>query len=136
MGNTNYRRHKMRKARLKELTKFLQDKYIERWRKRGKRISQNEWAREMDINPASMSQWMTGTRLPTGENVHKLALNCGLEIYDILGLPRRMPSDRNLIEIAENWHLLEAKDRVGFMQFYHEMIDDIKERRGLTQTTT
>ena len=53
--------------------------------------SQSWFARWLGVPDTSLSQWLNGVREPTDRNCHKIASKLGPEIYDILGLPRRMP---------------------------------------------
>lgn len=74
--------------------------------KSGQIPSQAEFARWLDIPTSSLSVWMNDYRLPTGESVDKLADKLGVEVYDRLGLARKMPRNKKLYYLAEIWSKL------------------------------
>lgn len=88
--------------RRKELAKFLNRRLVEKFG----RMSQTQIARMIGVSQSSLSQYVNGTRLPTGQNLHYLADAFGLEIYDICGVPRQMPNDERFKRIAEKWAYL------------------------------
>jgi len=84
----------------------LADAIIAYWqaldRKLGRRTSQNELAKELgNISPTTLSNLLNKVRLPNEENMHRLAARIGPKIYDILGVPARMPDDPFLHEVVE-----------------------------------
>lgn len=68
--------------------------------KRNRPISQSELARLIGVSQGSLSQWMTGTRLPEEDNRDKLAAYFGNEIYDILEVPAKIPPNKQLNRIV------------------------------------
>ena len=103
------------------LSKLLNDEYVKYINKLGHPISQNEFAawisKQADkrISPASLSPWMNGDRLPTGDNAHALAKVFGMQVYDILGMPRFIPPIMELEKIAEQWRYLTEGQRTAIM---------------------
>jgi transcriptional regulator with XRE-family HTH domain len=85
--------------RRERLIDFLNRRLLEKYG----RLSQTRIAQEIGVSQGSLSQYLNGSRLPTGERLHKLAAAFGMEIYDICGVPRRLPDDENLQKIAEYW---------------------------------
>jgi hypothetical protein len=77
-----------------------------------------------DIPQGSMSQYILGQRLPAEENTDKLADLFGMEIYDILEKPRRMPHDQMLIDIISKWHLLNEDERNSLLTTMQELVND------------
>ncbi len=73
--------------------------------------SQNDYSRWLGIPPTSMSAWINEIRLPTGDNIDAIATRLGPEIYEILGVPPRMPKDKLLNFIAAKWHKLDEAKR-------------------------
>lgn len=75
--------------------------------KKGHTVSQSEMARLIGIPQGSLSQYENGTRLPNDENAIKLGDYFGPEIYEILGIPPRMPNDPLLRRVAASWMKLQ-----------------------------
>ncbi len=101
------------------MTKFADYLYDEfrKWEGRSKRKSSlSAFARYLGIPQASLSMYMSDSRLPEEENIDKLAAKLGPQIYDILGKPRRMPDDPRLRQIANSWHLLTDEQREELLQ--------------------
>ncbi len=65
-------------------------------RAQGRKQSYYAFARYLGVNQTDLAQWMDGTLLPTGADVHTLAARLGLEIYDTLSLPRPNPQIERL----------------------------------------
>lgn len=72
----------------------------------GRIPSQAEFAKWIGVPTTSMSVWMNDIRKPTGESVDKLAERLGVEVYDRLGLPRKMPRNKKLYFLASIWDKL------------------------------
>ena len=65
---------------------WLFEKFQEYERKKGRRVTQSEFARSIDINQGTLSSWMNETRKPSAEAALKLAaLFDDQEILSILG---------------------------------------------------
>jgi transcriptional regulator with XRE-family HTH domain len=95
----------------KELSKWLEIKYIDWMKKMGEVASQREFAEYLDLKPVSLSNYLNGKQMPVGGTVEKLADKLGPEIYDVLGLVR---PDKQLQELTSVWHKLdqEIKDQI------------------------
>ena len=104
------------------MEQFLAEQFELMRQKKGWRYSQSQWAKSLGVSHQSLSQWMNGYRLPTGDNVHVLADKLGPKVYDIL-----------------NWQIAQVKKHLSpdgyFMQ--HDEIrvqgwDEACLRRKLT----
>ncbi len=54
----------------------------------GRKQSYYAFARYLGVSQTDLAQWMDGTSVPAGSDLHALAARLGVEIYDTLGLPR------------------------------------------------
>jgi DNA-binding XRE family transcriptional regulator len=86
---------------------WLFEKFQEYERKKGRRVTQSEFARSIDINQGTFSSWMNETRKPSAEAALKLAAQFDdYEILDLLdypnpvGPPELSPNDF-IIPVAE-----------------------------------
>lgn len=85
----------------------LLEQYFLDWQiDRGERCTLKEFAEYLDMNPAQISQWINGRRIPSKENIDKLAIILGPEVYDALDLPRPDPT---LVYINEKWDQVPAE---------------------------
>lgn len=71
-----------------EFKNWLMDQFVEWERKQASRQTYSAFARYLDVKQPSLSGWLAGDYVPTGENLEKVANKLGLEVYDALGLPR------------------------------------------------
>lgn len=87
---------------------FLELKFLEWQRESGGRKTVREFARHLGVSQSSISMWWNGDRIPEGINVQKLANKLGIEIYDVLALPR---PDADLHYLQKEWEELSPKQR-------------------------
>lgn len=100
---------------------FLNDEFI-KWMVKDRRArSQNDFARYLEVSAASLSQWMSGTREPAGDNIHKLGDKLGPRVYEILGLPPMMPRDPGVMFIAKLWPRLNDDQKQRILDVAEEM---------------
>ena len=92
----------------KELAAWMEDQFIRWISETGQRHTVTEFAEWLDIARPVVSRYLSGDRVPTGNNVDKIAYRLGPEIYDLLGLQR---PDPQLIHIQTNWELLTDEER-------------------------
>lgn len=89
----------MTKSKKGPLGEWVWSKYLERISERY--LSQADFARELDLDPVVLNHYINGRRLPTDENIEKLA-KLGFEIYDLLGLRRPDPDLDRLINAYDS----------------------------------
>lgn len=72
---------------------YLFQEYLD-WQKRaGERKTVTEFAQWLEVSESSLSDWMNNKNQPkSAKNIKNLAAKLGDEIYDILNLPRPLPS--------------------------------------------
>ena len=67
-------------------------------------VSLNSFANFLEFSPPIVNLWLNGSRIPTQGNVEriipKLVEILGLEVYDLLGLPR---PDPDLLRLSQAW---------------------------------
>lgn len=108
------------------LAEFLWEKYKEELNTRGRGYSQTKFALEHKISTASLTKYLTKVNLPDENTAFKLALEFGMEIFDILGL------DRKNIDDITNRYIISSVVEFGEeeRQEVLKIIEDIKKRRG------
>jgi transcriptional regulator with XRE-family HTH domain len=82
-----------------KIGEWIWNKYLEQMESGYK--SQAEFARELGIDEKVLNHYINGRRLPTGENIDRLA-TLGYEIYDLLGLVRPDPKTQALLKVFYN----------------------------------
>ena len=98
--------------KLNSLQELLTEKYLEYVNQRRRKVGDNEYARYLGVSVGSYNQWINGNRLPSYDNVIKLAAKLGPRVFDVLGYERVMVvADPQLIFIAERWRLLDNETR-------------------------
>lgn len=84
------------------VAKWLDAEYV-KWRQKqtGRRKAGiTHFAQWLGVSRDTLNNWLGGRRVPERENIELLAAKLGLEIYDVMGLPR---PDPNLQLIIESW---------------------------------
>ncbi len=82
---------------------LLEKKYLEWQSEQGKRKTLDEFAAYLGINRPVLSNWLSETRKPNAESLRLLSGKLGLEVYDVMGLPR---PDESLAFLYNNWEQL------------------------------
>ena len=67
---------------------WLNQKFSEWERTQGRKQSYYSFAHYLEVSQSGLAQWMTGTAVPGGDDLLNIATKLGIEIYEILGLPR------------------------------------------------
>lgn len=88
------------------LSKWLDKKYLEWQTSEEESKNVSEFADYLDVNRSLLSFWMNGSREPNEENLIKIALKLGFEIYDVIGEDR--PNILHLYT-SRNWEKLPQK---------------------------
>lgn len=87
---------------------FLEMKFLEWQQESGGRKTVLEFAKYLGVSQQTVSNWWNNTRVPEGANVQKLARVLGLEVYDVLNLPR---PDEHLHYVQKLWDHLSPEER-------------------------
>jgi transcriptional regulator with XRE-family HTH domain len=87
---------------------FLELKFLQWQQESGGRRTVLEFAKYIGVSQSSISMWWNRERLPEGDNVQKLANKLGIEVYDVLGLPR---PDADLHYLQQHWDDLSPEAR-------------------------
>ena len=80
-----------------ELVRYLEEEFKRFYIRSGPRVSQVDFARWLQIAPSDLSKYMTGAQQPGPKNQNKIAEKLGPTIYDVLGVPRRVPTGNKLL---------------------------------------
>lgn len=106
------------KEKKKWLADALNRAHVQYSMKLGRPASQAEFARDaLDVTETSYSAWINQRRLPYGDNIYKLGDVLGAEFYDMMGLPRHMPSDKLLRRIVDVWYSLGNEEKQHIMDY-------------------
>lgn len=76
---------------MQTLPEFLTQKYLDWQAAQGEIKTLEEYAEYLGVNRSLLSFWMNGKRVPNEENIDRMSLKLGNEIYDVLDLPRPNP---------------------------------------------
>jgi len=87
---------------------FLEIKFLQWQQESGGRRTVREFSKYLGVSQSSVSMWWNGDRVPEGTNVQKLSKKLGLEVYDVLGLPR---PDEDLHYLQREWEQLSPTQR-------------------------
>lgn len=115
---------------------FLNSAYVDFVQRRGRLTSAAEFARWLGVSNTSLSQWMNGNRLPTGDNIHRLAAKLGPKIYEILELQPLMPDDPEFQKYAKLWFDASPKAQRAVMEILLEDVEDAREKEKATGELT
>ena|SRR3989304_2647061 len=108
------------------LMKFLDKKYLEFCQQVGRVASQSAFAKYVGISSASMSQYMSGDRLPDYRNLTRMALSLGVEIYDVLDIKPESDNDPRLLYLMKLWRTMNDKDQEALLKFLKKMESKIE----------
>ena len=76
---------------MQTLPEFLTQNYLDWQAAQGEIRTLEEYAEHLGVNRSLLSFWMNGKRVPSEENIDKMSLKLGNEIYDVLNIPRPNP---------------------------------------------
>lgn len=91
-----------------KFAQFLEMKFVEWQQKEGGRRSVADFAQWIGIKQSTLSMWWNSGVAPSGESVKLLSLKLGLEVYDVLGLPR---PDEDMHALQQIWDRLPPELR-------------------------
>jgi transcriptional regulator with XRE-family HTH domain len=92
----------------KTFRQFLEDSFLKWQIDKGGRKTVYEFAEYLGVSQPAVSAWWNETRIPQGDTIRKLAEKLGVEVYDVLGLPR---PDPDLFYIQSVWDELTPETR-------------------------
>lgn len=96
-----------------DFRQWIENKYLQWQSNQGGRRTVMQFAEYLQLSQQTVSNWLNGTRQPTGENIRKIAEKLGLEVYDVLGLQRPNPV---LHYITKHWDDLPLELQNKFME--------------------
>jgi len=117
--------------KLNTFQEYLFDKRMEYEQARKRRVSDNEYARHLQVSAGSYNQWINGNRLPSYENAVKLSRILGKEIFDVLGYDRPGSEYKSpyLVYIIDNWKALPENTKKEIFDHVKEMIEHGDDKR-------
>lgn len=104
----------------KLLASWLNERFLELQRQSGARWKVIEFAEYLDCPQPQVSRWLSGDATPSAKYIPKLA-KLGLEIYDLVGLPR---PDPDLYRIAALWPILKEERRAYIVRLVEKAARD------------
>jgi hypothetical protein len=93
-----------------DFANWLDNKFLDWQRRQGGSRTASEFAEWLGFGNTTVNQWLNGKREPERGNVYLLALKLGLEIYDVLGMPR---PDEGLYQVDVHWHMLKDDEKAA-----------------------
>jgi transcriptional regulator with XRE-family HTH domain len=99
-----------------EFPQWLFHKYLAWQSEVGQRKSLTAFAAYVGVSQPQMTAYLKGDYLPKGENLGKMAAVLGVEVYDVMGMPR--PLERGS-------EILDDPEMVEFIKTIHAMPDDL-----------
>jgi transcriptional regulator with XRE-family HTH domain len=106
-----------------EIAKYLNDEWLKFFMKRGGRVSQADFAAHLGLSEANLSRYMKGAQRPTPPNQDAIASALGPKIYEVMGVPKRMPKDQALAEMASDWHILTNDERKSLLEEFRAKVE-------------
>ena len=122
----------LRRIALARLLEWAYETYrLEHFRKERKKISQNNFASTtVRIDPQLFSTHKTGLRNPSIDSIDTYATFFGPFIYDMLGLARRMPRNRELNEIVDILSKSDDRFRAEILERARNYLDNKAESQS------
>lgn len=90
--------------------------------------SQAEYSSWLGISPNTLTRLINGLSLPSLENLIPIATRLGPEAYDICGIPRLAPSDKDFQVVLDNWHHLDSKDKRKLLDNLNQILEAKQEK--------
>lgn len=94
-----------------KISDWLIKKYLEWQQSEASLKTQAEFAYYLGFEPSTVSMWINGKHDPDQHSVRILATKLGLDIYDIMGLPRPPLA---IHELEANYETLPHSDKAEF----------------------
>jgi transcriptional regulator with XRE-family HTH domain len=98
---------------------YLELKFLEWQQKEGGRKTVKEFAAYIGVSQSTISMWWNEGRKPEGDNLRKLGEKLGIEVYDILNLPR---PDSDLLYLQSVWQNLDPSKRRSLRELAERFI--------------
>jgi len=76
-----------------EVAEWLNAKFLEWEQAEKKRKTLGQFAEYLGVSRISLSDWLSGKYVPKVQNLGRIAEKLGYEIYDVMGMPRPLPSE-------------------------------------------
>jgi transcriptional regulator with XRE-family HTH domain len=93
---------------MKRFSEWMTRQFLEWQAKQGKRKTLEEFAAYIGVNRPLVNMWMIGTKKPGPANIQLLGELFGMEVYDVLELPR---PDPDLTYLQAHWLNLSPHER-------------------------
>ena len=116
--------------KLSAFQQLLSEAYLNYQRtKKARKVSDNQFARWLGVNPGSFNQWITGNRLPSYQNAVILAERLGDVVYDVLGYdkPGMHSNAADLRYIAEHGGMIDDETRATIYAHVKEIVEGRKD---------
>jgi hypothetical protein len=108
----------------KMLAELIWNKRMELTKEKHRMIRDNEMSRWLGVNVGSFNQWINQNRLPGFDNVLKLSVKLGPEVFDIMGYDKAaIITDPELMFVANQWKLISEESRKWIINLIKEKTD-------------
>ena len=108
-----------------EFSQWLFHKYLDWQGELGQRKSLTAFAAYIGVSQPQITAYLKGDYLPKGENLGKMAAVLGVEIYDVMGMPR--PLDRQSPMLKWAAEMLADPQIAAFMKTVYAMDVGLRE---------
>lgn len=107
-----------------EFSQWLFHKYLDWQAELGQRKSVTAFAAYVGVSQPQMTAYLKGAYLPKGENLGKMAVVLGVEVYDVMGIPRPAVEASPFLKWAAD--LLADPQIAGVMHQVQEIPDELR----------
>lgn len=112
---------------MNEFSNWITRQFVEWQANVGKRKTLEEFAAYIGVSRPLLNMWMNGNKKPGRENIKLLAETFGLEIYDVLDMPR---PDPDLERLSQIWDRIPEKARQSLREQGEKYIVENKDGHG------
>ncbi|MCL5429720.1 MAG: helix-turn-helix transcriptional regulator [Chloroflexi bacterium] len=96
---------------MSKFSQWLETQFLMWQATQRRRTTLGEFADFLQISRVSLSQYINGRRLPDDENIAKMAVKLGTEVYELMG----RDLDSTLLFIVKNWDKLTDKQKQNLL---------------------
>jgi hypothetical protein len=107
-----------------EFPEYLEQRYLRYQTDHGKRKTLDEFADWLGQERVLVSLYMSGKRKPGPYNIRRMALVLGLELYDVLHLPR---PDEQFYFVEKNWEKVDPSLRARIAEEIRKYVTHSKD---------
>jgi len=110
---------------------WLNKKFLEWEQSQGKRKTLGQFSEYLEVSRISLSDWINGKYAPNAQNIGKIAEKLGLEIYDLVGIPRPQPRqlDEKIERLIQLIGQFSPEIQMDMIRIYQQLIPVLFEKK-------